>query len=339
MDILAVTPGTHTIGNALFEYLNLKVHSDIRKLIPKDILVRGKHERKKSIVSDKEKTGKLFNYYRPTLEYEKNGIVYINCYPGISYVRHYANILANYYALIFHKNVKINIELPEDSDTKNELYKSNLCNIPTTELTIIGNVDKFSKFISDNNWKGNGDFRWKLEQVGKYEALLLGCRFSYWGDISGKLIEVLSEMGHKNIVYCGKVGGLKKSFITNETIVTGNYSYIENRMIKWKNLINASKLDEIDVVQGKHVNSYSVLEETKSWLLTNKRFHFVDPEIGYMALASLNCNVNFGFLHVISNNLTNIFNENLGNERNSVVLKKRNIAFENIWVLLQQNFS
>ena len=108
MNIVIATPETHTMGNALLKYLNIKIHSEIDNYVPNEIIVRGKHDRKNSIISKKEKSGKLFNFYRPTIEFD-NKKVYVNCYPGIDYVRHYANILASYYTIIFNNKANVSV--------------------------------------------------------------------------------------------------------------------------------------------------------------------------------------------------------------------------------------
>ena len=146
-------------------------------------------------------------------------------------------------------------------------------------------------------------------------------------------------MGHKNIVYCGKLGGLDKSMTPNVTLATGRISHLDSEIIEWESIIDTSSTPvDNNIVCGKHISSYSVISETKEWLSANKKFKFVDPEIGHMAKSSINQKVGFGYLHVVSNNLTYAYKENLGNERNPAVIKKRENAFIRVWYSLQQAF-
>jgi hypothetical protein len=49
------------------------------------------------------------------------------------------------------------------------------------------------------------------------------------------------------------------------------------------------------------VTSPSILLEDKGWLERQPGNRFVDPEIGHMGNAAHTANIEFGFLHVISN--------------------------------------
>lgn len=64
-----------------------------------------------------------------------------------------------------------------------------------------------------------------------------------------------------------------------------------------------------------------MLDETKDWLLaTEKQYDFVDPEIGHMAKASLEGGTEFGYLHIISDNLARKYLHHLSNKRLTDVL-------------------
>ena len=60
----------------------------------------------------------------------------------------------------------------------------------------------------------------------------------------------------------------------------------------------------------------SVLDETKDWLLSAQiKYDFVDPEIGQMAKAAEEGGAQYGYLHIISDNLAKKYERNLSNER------------------------
>lgn len=79
----------------------------------------------------------------------------------------------------------------------------------------------------------------------------------------------------------------------------------------------------------------SVLDETKDWLLAaEKQYDFLDPEIGHMAKASLEGGTEFGYLHMISDNLAQKYIHDLSNERLTDVLqdmKRLVLEIQDIW--------
>lgn len=79
-----------------------------------------------------------------------------------------------------------------------------------------------------------------------------------------------------------------------------------------------------NVLIGHHVTIASPMMETKSWLQElNGEFAFVDPEIGHMARAANNHNLQFSYLHIISDNVAKVQTENLSNERDETIVRKR----------------
>ena len=95
--LLAINPLEHSMGSSLKRYLEIKVHPLFYGRNFDQIIVRNNFDRKSGI-SNKEKSNKLFNYIRPTAAIE-DSTLYINCFPGIDYVFHYGNILKSYASL------------------------------------------------------------------------------------------------------------------------------------------------------------------------------------------------------------------------------------------------
>ena len=68
----------------------------------------------------------------------------------------------------------------------------------------------------------------------------------------------------------------------------------------------------------------SIIQETKGWVDENKDLvDFVDPEIGHMARAANERGITFSYMHIISDNLSRKFDEDLSNERKQEILIKR----------------
>ena len=70
--------------------------------------------------------------------------------------------------------------------------------------------------------------------------------------------------------------------------------------------------------------------ESKEWLAkANARGHdFVDPEVGQMALAAVETGLEFGYLHIISDNVAQKYDEDLSNERLKGVLYGRDRLYK-----------
>lgn len=115
----------------------------------------------------------------------------------------------------------------------------------------------------------------------------------------------------------------------NEYIATGNISNVYGKEIRWKNVFE--NIQWYNIIHGKHYNLASVLEETKYWVEDVKEdFQFVDPEIGNMALGAEKSGVMFSYLHIISDNLVEEYDEDLSNERKENILKKRKQRYDEI---------
>ena len=56
----------------------------------------------------------------------------------------------------------------------------------------------------------------------------------------------------------------------------------------------------------------------------------MDPEIGHMGQAARAAGIEFGFLHVISNNLARTYPDDLSNERCSTVVQRRALLLDRI---------
>lgn len=216
-------------------------------------------------------------------------------------------------------------------EIKKSLLKSNIKQIPKCKTAILGYVQGFEYLSGENKWHGKGDFQWK--KITK-EKILIGCKHSYWGDIAGYIVKILAQKGVKRIIYVGKLGTLDGNIIPNETIATGNKSYfIDGSYIEWKNIFDKVKCDYIK--KGVHYTLPSVIQETKKWVLKNKKnIKFVDPEIGHMAKAAAQSNIEFSYLHIVSDNLVKKFDEDLSNERKEEILKKRKKLIDVIGAIL-----
>lgn len=317
---------SHTMETALYPYLQMKIHPLISSFNAETIVVRGKYERTHSILSN-EKLDKQFNWKRPTVELsDDNKTLYLNCFPGKDYIYQYANVVASYIRINMIEDVEVLAEIPKKETCINALLKTNLSSMPTSEIIILGKVEKLNELFSHQPWEGNGDFCWSGGIIGGKVVSLLGCKFSFWGDIAGNIIQLLAKNdGVETIIYTGKVGGLQIDMQTNAILATGYESYFQGKVITWENVLFISPAP--NVIHGKHYTLPSVLQETKSWFeKIGFQYSFVDCEIGQMATSAKRYSLKFSYLHLISDNVAKVQNEHLGNERESNIIRKRNIV-------------
>ncbi len=317
---LITIPANHSMGKSLCGYLELKVHPLLISENIKNINIIGCFNRNNNI-STIEKRDKLFNYMRPTLTVNGSNAE-LDCFPGIDYVFHYSNIIKSYMQIL-GKTVNIYNEIPSETQCWLELEKSTLKDIPRVETVIMGYVEGLEFLSTDKNWHGDGNFLYKTIKIKSGQAILLGCKHTFWGEIAGRIVTYLGELGVKRVIYSGKLGTLVDEFTPNEVIATGNSSILPNgEIIKWDNIFDGVTYHEIK--RGSHITLPSVLQETKEWVLKNKsNVSFVDPEIGHMAYAAKKAGIEYSYLHIVSDNLAVKYSYDLSNERKIEVLKKR----------------
>lgn len=309
----------HTMGEYLEGYIAIKMPSIIEKIAAEKVVVRGVYRRDAWLSYAAEKSGKIFNWKRPTYEVCGARCLLCNCFPGVDYVSHYAQLISAY-SKIKRFKMRVDVEYPAVQDIVSTLKcKTNLLKVPRSDIVILGIVHNF---FHHEEFCGDGDFMWKYVKVRGRSIVYLGCKFSIWGDIAGYVLRVLAENnGLDTLIYIGKLGTLRDKE-PNRLIATGDSSSIDKRKVAWKNIF--SDISDGSVIHGKHVTLPSVLQETKDWLRDNEEeFDFVDPEIGRIALAAQDVGVNFSYLHIISDSLKNKYPENLSNERKDAIVGKR----------------
>ena len=302
----------HTMSSSLYAYVQNKIHSNCNQYAHFTFNTAYKRDETEVIKSSNEKTDKFFNWQRPTLDKNKSDY-YI--FPGQDYLIHY-NLLYNYWVnkrrkhtpLQNAKHIKINkVEF-------NTIWDN--INLPNKlgNTVILGYV----KAIKDLEYEEWEEFKVN-KQFGYCNHLsssvtLLGCYHSYWGDISGVLVYKLAAYGVRNILYVGKLGSLTPELKANTDLITGSLSYLKGSIIDWS---SNNLCKELDLPQVRHYSLPSTMLETKAWAIKARtEFDVVDPEIGHMAQQALQCGINFGYIHLVTDYLLSENNyEGLHNER------------------------
>lgn len=312
----------HTMEESLHRYIHIKLHHLIEYADYSQIHVCGRHDRIQSVVSNREKNDKLVNWQRPTARHDGTSLI-VQCFPGRDYVRHYASLIATYLALSGKNPATVTYKLPIQRDTCEALLAQGLNEVPLTPTTILGKVEHSLQIVGERSWSHSTGYIWAINK--EMDVSLLGCKFSFWGDICAILTKMLYQRGVRRLLFLGKLGSLRREHEPNVTLSTGDTTILNGSLVKWSNDIAKHIRPGDGVITGRHITLHSVIHETKKWLDRHSDYDFVDPEIGHMARAAKRLGMRFAYLHIVSDNLAGRYDEDLSNERIKTVLRKRSL--------------
>ena len=233
--------------------------------------------------------------------------------------------------------------LPSQQECLETLLTSNLAEMGTVDIVVVGYVHGLKRW-TQGPWEGSTSsklFSWKTIYQRGYRIAFLGCRVSFWGDVAGNMVRAMQRLnGAKCVLYIGKLGSLRPEHVPNHWLATGCQSVVRNELVTWANPLESHTLHSASIAYGTHCTLGSVLDETRDWLLAmEKKYDFVDPEIGHMAKASVQGGTEFGYLHIISDNLARKYIHDLSNERSEDVLRGREQLVSEIQNILARFFN
>ncbi len=316
----------HTMGHdSLLRYLQIKVHHFIQGQDWDSIRVVSGYDRA-AVVSRYEKTGKLFNIERPTATVHGRDLV-IKAFPGADYVQHYALIIATYLAMTGRSADAVTYQPPGEEECRAAVEGLSL--ELDGDLVIVG---WGLQYLAPEGgvWTRGPGYAWQRAEVAGRRVIYLGFLHSIWGDVAGRVVARLAELGAHDVVYVGKVGALDPAIEPNTWLATGNESLVSGALVTWDDFFGDFAAHQVDVQAGLHVTSASILLENRDWLAKHAEYAFVDPEIGPMGAAARQAGIRFGYLHVISNNLARYYPADLSNERHGEVLRRRAVLVDRI---------
>ncbi|KAK5655264.1 hypothetical protein OQA88_5831 [Cercophora sp. LCS_1] len=326
------------MGASLLRYLAIKVHQSVLTQSYARIVIIGAYTRysASSIPFNLEKTDKPFNWERPTARHDiTTNTLYIECFPGLDHLSHYAEIISTYLALLNRPDLTspalVSYIPTSPGDTHAALRQTNLVDFPGegVDTVILGLVWHLPSLTETQKWEGAGPWQWIVRTFpGGRKVAFLGFKPAFWGCISGEVIHFLTSRFReiREVVYLGKLGTLVPGLAPNRWLATGEESLVNGATVRWTNCLEGVLGDKKRecVVSGRHVTLGSVLHETREWYDGMKdRADFVDPEIGMMAQAAVRSGVGYGYLHMVTDNLGRKYEEDLSNEREVGVLKGR----------------
>jgi hypothetical protein len=341
------------MGSSLERYLHIKVHEAVLERPYDEIVVIGSYNRysEGSIAFEGEKRDKPFNWERPTARLEGN-MLYIECFPGYDHVENYAEIIACYLKIreqkgdVLTPSSRVFFVPSSCSDVRKALEQTNLPLFPGHGVgtVVLGQVWHLPRLTGDPpKWEGEGPWQWIFKTFGDHKVAFLGFRPAFWGCISGEVVHYLAtHFGVKSVIYLGKLGVLTKGVEPNRWLATGGKSLVHGRTIEWDNVLAPSveRTGTKEIIVAEHVTLGSVLHETKDWheKLVDS-ISFVDPEIGMMAQAAVRSGIRYGYLHIITDDLGEKYDEDLSNERITSVLEGRRRLQETVQNVIKDHFS
>jgi hypothetical protein len=335
-------------GRRLIDYLEPKIHSTLKERNWKNIMVVGHYKRdSKNIATTSENRGRLYNWQRPTAEIVDEDTVKLNCFPTRNYVIHYANLVSTYlFKMHLKKDSVLQVVMPKQ-DAVLDLFKhTNLSNILHADIVIFGYLDtcpatwisskeaKFSSFVFEEGQL----FGWFKEKTSNgLIVAYIGCRAALWGDSIAYLVQALRMWcDFKCVLYIGRVGSLDPELKPNQTLATGGLYSVDGTRICHNNVLSKWTSKSKLVKSGSLITVASPLGEDQAWYQQWKdEFRWVDCETAYIAQAAEQANFDFGYLHIVSDNLGSQYAENLANEDDLTVQDARARLFNEIDIILE----
>lgn len=307
---------------------------------------------------------KKFNFQRPTFSIavnkKKENILLITTIPGRDYLLHYGSLVRHYLNTLTcnHRDILSLYRYPFAE--KSIFYWTKLDEnlIQPDEIVIIGYVAELSLYIKKyTSWKVESELENEFYHSQKIvtdrgsKINLLGVKYTFWGDISAKLVYQILKLGAKEIIYCGKLGALTSSVDIYKRIFSPS---------KYVIMYHDKLIGRIDSLQhpmhnlfpqidsGYHVSVPTVLEEdyTQREIISELKINSIDNEISQMAFAVSRFNkeyckeTKFIALHFATDYIRNNSeraektNFDLSNNRSKMARQKKMEMIEKIGELL-----
>jgi hypothetical protein len=332
----AAVPTGHTMGERLADYVLPKVPVDLLTATNGRAWVYPNRSLSFLLGGDKRE-GKRFNWRRPYFTVADR-VLHCVVPPGRDYARHYTQLIRAACALT---------GLPADVTTEPPAPEQGLefmdhwlpAHLPASDRVILGYVEPLLRDRS-TDWVHRPGFGWRIAR-GNTSVLLLGCEFSFWGDLAGDLVTVLAGRGHTGgVVYVGKLGGLQPDMAPNTLVVTGTSTRVEGRHLTWNSALDLTQVPATLRSGVRHATVPSVLDETRTWFEAHRSdFDVVDPEIGHMARAATTSGVPFDYLHIVTDNLCGTYEHGLYGERAAPVASGRRRCLHDIETILHRSLA
>ncbi|WP_285732706.1 hypothetical protein [Nocardiopsis sp. ATB16-24] len=332
-----VVPAGHTMGERLADYVLPKVPVDLLTATNGRAWVYPNRSLSFLLGGDKRE-GKKFNWRRPYFTVADQ-VLHCVVPPGRDYAHHYTQLIRAACTLLGLPS-DVTTEFPTPGQGLEFMNHWLPARLPVNDRMILGYVESLFRDRS-THWTHQPGFGWRIARIGNATVLLLGCEFSFWGDLAGDLVTALAARGHTGgVVYVGKLGGLQADMAPNTLVVTGTTTRIGDRDLTWNSTLDLSQAPATLRSGVRHATVPSVLDETHAWFEANRAdFDVVDPEIGHMARAATTAGVPFDYLHVVTDNLCGTYEHGLYGERAAPVAAARRRCLHDIETILHRSLT
>lgn len=178
-------------------------------------------------------------------------------------------------------------------------------------------------------------FAWVVKRFGRSGKMVafLGCRFSFWGSIWGDLVRVVAKhTGAKQVMYFGNLGKTRPFVQPNRYLASGDSSSVpdagvvsmEEHPSSYTLRSNKLKEDTTHLWKARGINERFVRDE---WVVGKSQLERPWSRLcrsGGRAddsnLAAVETGLEFfGYLHIISDNVAQKYDEDLSNKRYKMV--------------------
>ena len=333
----AATPDEHTMGRRLADYVLPKVPTERLTTAHGRAWVYPNRGLSFLLGGDKRQ-GKRFNWRRPYLT-TVGDTLHCVAPPGHDYIHHYAELLRSACLMAGLPEGRVNVEPPTEGHGRAFIERWLPSELPAADLVVLGYVEALWK--NRGGWTHRPGFGWRTVRVGTATVLMLGCEFSFWGDLAGDLVSVLAQRTRTaGVVYVGKLGGLQPDMVPNTLVVTGTTTRLHDRPLAWNSFLDLTRAPRSVRPEVRHATLASVLDETRTWLETHRAdIDVVDPEIGHMARAATEGGVGFAYLHIVTDNLNGTHTHGLYAERSTPVTARRRRCLRDIETILTRSLT
>jgi hypothetical protein len=332
----AVTTEAHTMGERLADYVLPKVPVELLTATGGRAWVYPNRSLS-FLLGGEKRQGKRFNWRRPYFTVADQ-VLHCVVPPGRDYTHHYTQLLRSACALVGLPDDRVTTEPPALGQGLEFVDHWLPADLPAHDLIVLGYVEPlFRDHTTD--WIHQPGFGWRTARVSSATVLLLGCEFSFWGDLAEDLVTALAARGHtRRVVYVGKLGGLQPNMVPNTLIVTGTTTRLEDHALTWGSALDLNDAPSTLRSGVRHVTVPSVMDETRAWFHAHRdAFDIVDPEIGHMARAASTAGVPFDYLHIVTDNLNGIYEHGLYAERSAPVATLRRRCLRDIETILHRS--
>lgn len=246
---------------------------------------------------------KKLNYIRPRFfigyKIGKKNTLGIAVTPGEDYIYHYAGMLRYYISSVTAKSHRLLeiVRYPELEASIAEWTGLDRSFVKKGDFLVLGFIQEILKELKSHlsmtlvETKENDyylSYRFILESGQTVN--FLGVKYSFWGNISTKLVERLCELGASKIAYIGKLGCMTNPADLYDRIFSPTkFLHLKaNKMVGFATKVDNELVNAFpELNSGWHVSVPTVIEEDYSQRKVSSNFECssIDNEISQMAIA------------------------------------------------------